>query len=93
MYTLNNEEKLQVVKKQINLYEGQLGQFEKKYQDLIKMQAECNFISEVTGCKPSNFDNRLCCMKEDIEEIKKGLNCWKNYLNEMNKDEMNNKER
>jgi len=77
--SLTESEKHEIIEKQIELYHARLKQLEDRRTETLKRKAECNFIAEVTGCKPSCFDRALLSLEEEIQETEKGLECWVNY--------------
>jgi len=76
---LSQEEKRDFVNKQIGVYETQLTQYQARLDDTLRMQAECNFIAEVTGLVPSCYDRSIISLNKQIEDIKRDLDLWTKY--------------
>jgi len=78
-YTLTDTQKAEYIDKQIEVFQNQVDTLTARLDELVLLQAQCNFYAEVTGNKQTSCERSIKHIKSQIEAAYKDLNLWKEY--------------
>jgi len=81
-YLLTDKQKAEYVDKQIELFSNQITTLTSRVDELVLLQAQCNFFSEVTGNKTTSCERSIRHINEQIRAAEHDLNTWTTYKNE-----------
>jgi len=77
--SLTSEQKREFIEKELNYYNYQIELCQNRLNENLQHAAECNFIAEVVGGKPANYDRLVQQYTEEMESLKQSLAKWIEY--------------